>query len=58
MQVLVAIGGRVCACAVTWVPEERFHPGAEDPASDEAALFSVAELGEGGSELWQKLEIT
>ena len=54
----MAIGGRTCACAVTGVPEERFRPGAEDPASDEAALFSVAELGEGGSEVWQKLEIT
>ena len=61
MQVLVAIGGRVCACAVTGVPEERFHPGAEDPASDEAPLFSVAEPGEGALEVWEKhgkLEVT
>lgn len=34
-QVLLCIDGRVCACAVTGLPEERFLPGAEDPASDE-----------------------
>ena len=42
LQVLLAIGGRVCACAVTGVPEERFLPGAEDPASDEAVIGLAA----------------
>ncbi|CAK9109097.1 Putative WD repeat-containing protein [Durusdinium trenchii] len=41
-EVLLAIEGRVCACAVTGVPEERFHVGAEDPASDEAVLGLAA----------------
>ena len=41
-EVLLSIGGRICACAVTGVPEERFHPGAEDPASDEAQWRNVA----------------
>ncbi len=43
-QVLLSIGGRICACAVTGVPEERFHPGAEDPASDEAQRSETAHV--------------
>ncbi|CAJ1359133.1 unnamed protein product, partial [Effrenium voratum] len=38
LEVLVAIEGRLCAACVTGIPEERFLPGAEDPASDEAVL--------------------
>jgi len=37
-EVLVAVGDRVAAVAVTGIPEERFQPGTEDPASDEAVL--------------------